>query len=111
MKFSCDPKHRLRSVKTQIPEWFANPNNFENLLVDALVESFDVKKRCAEVQLSGCRPLVGSDHACGAADAGPADAAIAARVFRQVLLVVVLGIPEFIQGADPGRYFAIACLL
>src|SRR3954454_1351545 len=46
----------------------------------------------------------------GAADAGSADPAVATRVLRQVLLVVVLGVVERLVGLDLGRDLAIAGL-
>src|SRR3954454_507498 len=46
----------------------------------------------------------------GAADAGSADPAVATRVLRQVLLVVVLGVVERLVRLDLGRDLAIARL-
>src|SRR5512133_1597651 len=45
-----------------------------------------------------------------AAHAGPAQAAVAVGDLRQVLLVVVLGVVELVEGRDLGRDLAVAGL-
>ena len=56
----------------------------------------------------GAALLGGLRDACGAAQAGPADAAVAVGVLGQVLLVVVLRVEELVGIRDLGRDLAVS---
>ena len=88
-------------VITTNEEWIADPDVIERLIANSLVELLDV-----DVDVRKFWHLDAGVNSNGAADTGSTQAAIARRIFCQVLLVVILGVPEFVERLDVRCYCA-----